>query len=73
MTGTGDAALEDNAMNIDLTTDEATLLATQLSFQVDRLQNELVHTDDRRLREGLVRDLEGLSRIRDRVKGMMGN
>ncbi len=68
-----DAVLLFDAMNINLTLDEAALLATQLSFQVDRLQNELVHTDDRRFKEGLVRDLDALTRIRDRVKGMVDN
>ena len=54
-------------MNLDLTLDEARFLSAQLKLQLEHLGIELVHTDDRRLRAALTRDVDELQTLSDRV------
>lgn len=52
---------------LQLTQDDAQLLTQQLDAQINRLQVELVHTDDRALHRALADDLGRLEALRQRL------
>ena len=54
-------------ITFDLDPSDAQFLTDQVGRQLDRLQNELVHTDDRALHRELAKDIERLTRLRDRM------
>lgn len=54
-------------IKFELDPSDATFLADQLARQLDRLQNELVHTDDRALHRDLARDIDRLTKVRERI------
>lgn len=54
-------------INLELTPDDAAFLSHQLSAQIDHLQVELVHTDDRKMHRALADDLARLEALRQRL------
>ncbi len=54
-------------IRIELTEDEAVFLRDLLALRARASHNELVHTDDRTMRADIVRDLERLQTIQERV------
>jgi hypothetical protein len=54
-------------ITLQLTPQDASLLAQQLAVRIDQMQNELVHTDDRALHRAIKEDLTRLEALRKRV------
>lgn len=54
-------------IHLELTAADAAFLSQQVEKQVDHLQYELVHTDDRSLHRALAGDLDRLKTIRERI------
>jgi hypothetical protein len=55
-------------MNLELTPQQASLLAVHLKKHIDRVDNELIHTDKRQMQRDLAKDeaelLEILAKLR---------
>lgn len=54
-------------VTLQLTRDDAQLLSQQVEAQINRLQVELVHTDDRALHRAIADDLARLEALRYRL------
>jgi hypothetical protein len=54
-------------IKFELDPSEAQFLKEQIGRQLDRMQNELVHTDDRALHRDLAHDIERLTRVREQM------
>lgn len=54
-------------INLELTAQDATFLAAQINVQIDHLQFELVHTDDRAMHRAVADDLARLEALRQRL------
>ncbi len=54
-------------IRIELTNEDVAFLRDQLALRTQATENELVHTDDRKLRAGILRDLERLERLQEQV------
>jgi hypothetical protein len=54
-------------VTLQLAPADAVFLSEQLGAQLDHLQYELVHTDDRALHKALAEDLDHLKTLRERV------
>jgi hypothetical protein len=54
-------------ISVQLDPSDASFLVDQLATQLDRLQNELVHTDDRALHRDLAKDIDHLTKVRERI------
>lgn len=56
-----------------LSTEDAGFLREQLQSQIAHLDDELVHTDKRRMQRALARDIERLRAIAERIAGDQGD
>jgi hypothetical protein len=54
-------------ITLELTPQDAEFLSQQLATQIDHLQYELVHTDDRSLHRAVADDLARLEALRHRL------
>lgn len=54
-------------VTLELSPADAAFLSQHVAKQVDHLQYELVHTDDRTLHRALAADLDRLKILRDRI------
>ena len=54
-------------INLELTPQDASFLAEQITARIDHLQYELVHTDDRALHRAVADDLARLEALRHRL------
>ncbi len=55
-------------MNLELSPEEVTLLTTHLTRHIERVDNELIHTDQRQMQRDIARDEEKLNLILTRLK-----
>jgi hypothetical protein len=55
-------------ITVSLTREDATFLAQQLRRQLQTVENELIHTDVRRMQRELAADLARLEQIHDRLE-----
>ncbi len=54
-------------ITLELTHEDAKFLDDQLRRQLERVEDELVHTDKRAMQADIARDLEHLARIHKRL------
>ena len=57
-------------MNLDLTPEEAKLLADHLERHIARVDHELIHTDQRQMQREIHREEQQLSAILTRLRGL---
>lgn len=57
-------------MNLELSPEEASLLATHLERHIERVDNELVHTDKRQMQRELANDEQRLVEILKRLRAL---
>ena len=62
---------EEDAVQLDLTLEEARFLKEHLARHIADVDSELVHTDKREMQRALVADIEHLKRIAHRLSGLI--
>ena len=56
-------------VNVQLEPSDASFLADQLTRQLERLQVELAHTENRAMQHALAQDVDRLQALRERIAG----
>jgi uncharacterized protein YukE len=59
-------------MQLQLTTEDVVLLVRQLNKRIEHVEDELAHTDKRELQRALVKDVQAMRNLAQRIESSLG-